>query len=111
MPAPTTSLKLYRPRPVRCAHAVIGVSAVTVIGATSGRLGRGPERRRPMIEVLVDVSEINDKDAGDAVLRVVGLSNGDCLLTISDGMRLRIHGLDLIEAIFATVRSSIRYRY
>ena len=60
-----------------------------------------------MVKVLVSLREVDDKDAGDAVLEVTASSGGDCILTLPNGMRLRLRGRDLLEALFATLRSAV----
>ena len=55
-----------------------------------------------MIEVLVSLDQVNDKDAGDAVLRVTASSSGACILLLPDGTRLRMRrGEDLVAAVMA----------
>lgn len=57
-----------------------------------------------MIEVLVGIRDINDKDPVGAVLRIRGSADGECTLTFHD-TKLRVDGLDLIAAVGAVIRN------
>ena len=59
-----------------------------------------------MIEVLVSLYQVNDKDAGDAVLRVTASSGGDCILLLPDGTKLRMRGLDLDLAVLTAMTAN-----